>query len=66
MKTAIGFLAGVASTAAIGVAAQCLDEGALTPMVQIFDMRTKQKIIDCKVTITMLNGHRVMCQRNSE
>jgi hypothetical protein len=63
MKLVIGFLAGIAATAAINVAAQCLQEGGLTPMVQIFDMRTRQKIADCKVTITMLDGHQIMCQR---
>lgn len=63
MKLIIGFLAGLISTAAIGVAAQCLQDGGLTPMVRIIDARSKQLLLQCRVTITMFDGHQIACDR---
>lgn len=63
MKFVQGMLAGVVVAVAAGAAAQCLPGDGLTPLVRIFDARTHQELLACKVTITMLDGHRIMCDR---
>ena len=63
MKMIYAFFLGIISTIAFSAAAQRMDEGGLTPAVQIFDMRTKIKLLDCMVTLTILDGHRIMCDQ---
>ena len=65
MKMIAGFLAGVASATAIGAAAQCANDLDLTPIVSIFDARSHQKLLDCKVVVRLLDGHRLMCDRGA-
>ena len=63
MKYIQAFISGALATLALGAAAQCMSEGGLTPAVKIFDSKTRALIADCAVTITLLDGHRIMCQR---
>ena len=63
MKNIPAFLFGVLATLAFGAAAQCISDGELTPMVKILDSKTRALIADGAVTITVFDGHRIMCQR---
>lgn len=58
-----GLVIGVLTTAALGAAAQCGPSDDLKAMVKVFDTRTKQLIADCRVTISLMDGHHLMCDR---
>jgi hypothetical protein len=64
MKAFAGFLAGIATTVVLGVAAEeCIREGDITPTVQVVDMFTGQEYLQCKMTMIMLAGHQILCNK---